>query len=114
MPTKTDRLPFGSEDLRLPEELRAPLRAHLEQLHKNYLKRDWAGRGGYGNRPALIVIDLAIWWTDPEQRRQGSDLESVIEAACRVLKAARAAKIPIFFTTYDSISRFLRRRTTGK
>jgi maleamate amidohydrolase len=102
LPTKTDRLPFGSEDLRLPEELRAPLRAHLARLHERYIARDWALRGGYGRRPALIVIDLAVWWTDPQQPLQGTNVDSVVEAAGRVLKAARKAKIPIFFTTYDS------------
>lgn len=102
MPAKTERLPFGSDDLRLPEELRAPLRAHLSALRERYIARDWALRGGYGNRPALIVIDLALWWTDPKQRRQGSNVDTVVEAAGRVLKAARKAKIPIFFTTYDS------------
>ena len=31
----------------------------------------------------------------------GSELDSVIEATCKVLAAARTAGIPIFFTTYD-------------
>lgn len=92
---------FGSDDLRLPDELRAPMRAHLAALRSRYIERGWAGRVGFGQHPALIVIDLALWWTDPRNHSQGSDVDSVVEAACRLLKAARAAKIPIFFTTWD-------------
>src|SRR6266404_687087 len=97
----TAALAFGSEDLRLPDELRAPIRAHLAEIRKRYVERGWAGRVGFGYHPALIVIDLALWWTDPRNRCQGSSVDSVVEAACRLLKAARAAKIPIFFTTWD-------------
>ena len=92
---------FGSEDLRLPDELRAPLKAHLAALRKRYLARSWAGRVGFGRKPALIVIDLALWWTDPRSQSQGSNVDSVVDATCRILKAARTARIPIFFTTYD-------------
>ena len=94
-------LAFGSEDLRLPDELRTPIRAHLAAIRERYVERGWAGRVGFGSRPALIVIDLALWWTDPRNRCQGSSVDSVVEAACRLLRAARAAKIPIFFTTWD-------------
>jgi maleamate amidohydrolase len=97
----TAALAFGSEDLRLPDELRAPIRAHLAQIRQRYVERGWAGRVGFGYHPALIVIDLALWWTDPRNRCQGSSVDSVVEVACRLLTAGRAAKIPIFFTTWD-------------
>lgn len=90
---------FGSPDLRLPDNLREPLLAHLADLHKKYVARNWAGRVGFGAKPALIVIDLATFWTRPEQRI-GANLEPIIESSCQMLAAARAAKIPIFFTTY--------------
>src|SRR4051794_30086354 len=98
---KSKRLTFGSEDLRLPDELRAPIRAHLANLKKHYLKRGWGGRVGFGERPALIVIDLAVWWTDPDNKCTGSDVDSVVDASCRLLEAARGAAIPVFFTTWD-------------
>jgi nicotinamidase-related amidase len=90
---------FGSPDLRLPDELRGPLLAHLADLRQKYVARKWAGRVGFGQRPALIVIDLAKFWTAPNERI-GANLESVIESCCQMLSAARAAKIPVFFTTY--------------
>jgi len=98
---KPGTLPFGSDDLRLPDELRGPLRAHLAALQQRYVQRGWAGRVGFGRHPALIVIDLALWWTDARNRCQGSDVDSVVRASCRLLEAARAANISVFFTTWD-------------
>ena len=95
----TAAVDFGSDDLRLPEELRGPLKAHLAKLHERYRARGWAGRVGFGDRPALIVIDLARYWLDASQQI-GARLDSVVEATCQVLASARGAGIPIFFTTF--------------
>lgn len=92
-------VPFGSSDLRLPDELRGGLRTHLAELRRRYLARGWGGRVGFGSRPALIVIDLAKYWTQP-QTQIGADLESIIANTCRLLAAARASGVPVFFTTY--------------
>lgn len=92
-------LSFGSDDLRLPDALRGPLLEHLAELKRRYLERDWGARVGFGQRPALIVIDLAPHWTQAD-RSMGSDVESVVVHSCRLLAAARAAEIPIFFTTF--------------
>ena len=91
--------PFGSSDLKLPDELRGPLLAHLQELRSRYLARGWGGRVGFGQRPALLVIDLAKFWTQP-QTQIGADLESIIASTCRLLAAARKAKVPVFFTTF--------------
>jgi maleamate amidohydrolase len=93
--------PFGSENLRLPDELRVPVKEHLAYLREQYRDLKWAGRVGFGKRPAVIVIDLALKWTKPAAYPLGSSLDSVVEATCQVVEAARAAGIPIFFTTYD-------------
>ncbi|HMF16721.1 MAG TPA: isochorismatase family protein [Gemmataceae bacterium] len=91
--------PFGSTDLTLPDELRAPLQAHLGRLREAYVARGWAGRVGFGQRPAVLVIDLAAYWLDPA-RQIGSNLDAVVNATCQVLQAARAAQVPVFFTSY--------------
>src|SRR5215831_17491372 len=94
------RVRFGSEDLRLPDDLRGPLLAHLDQLREAYRRRGWGGRVGFGTRPAVVVIDLARYWLDAKQQI-GSRLDPVVEATCRILTAARAANVPIVFTTFD-------------
>jgi maleamate amidohydrolase len=58
----------------------------------------FGGRGGFGRRPALIVVDMTLGFTDPESPL-GSDLDGPAEAIQKVLTAARQAEIPIVFTT---------------
>ena len=53
---------------------------------------------GFGQRPALVVIDMINAFTDPEMPL-GSDLSAVINQLTHVLGAARAARIPIYYTT---------------
>ncbi len=92
---------FGSPDLRLPPDLRGPLLRHLDDLRARYRGLDWAADTGFGERPAVIVIDLTPWWTDPSCFPMGSDVDSVVHATREVLDAARRAGLPIFFTTLD-------------
>ena len=55
-------------------------------------------RGGFGRRPALIVVDMTLGFTDPESPL-GSDLDGPVEAIKKLLEAARQAEIPVVFTT---------------
>ena len=55
-------------------------------------------RGGFGHRPALIVVDMTLGFTDPESPL-GSDLDGSVEAIQKLLEAARQAEIPVVFTT---------------
>lgn len=56
------------------------------------------GRSGLGERPALIVVDMSVGFTDPSSPL-ACDLESVVEAIGRLLAAARAAGAPVIYTT---------------
>lgn len=58
----------------------------------------FGGRGGFGRRPALVVIDMTLGFTDPESPL-ACDLEGPVENIARLLDAARRAEIPIAFTT---------------
>jgi maleamate amidohydrolase len=58
----------------------------------------FGGRGGFGRRPALAVIDMTLGFTDPESPL-ACDLEGPISEIQKLLEAARRAKIPIVFTT---------------
>ena len=55
-------------------------------------------RGGFGRRPALIVIDMTLGFTDPESPL-ACDLEGPVANIGRLLEAARRAEIPVLFTT---------------
>lgn len=56
------------------------------------------GRAGFGRRPALIVIDVNVGFTDPESPL-ACDLEEVVAAIRDLLEEARRAGVPIVFTT---------------
>jgi maleamate amidohydrolase len=58
----------------------------------------FGGRGGFGRRPALIVIDMTLGFTDPESPL-ACDLEGPVSEIQKLLKTAREAEIPIIFTT---------------
>jgi len=57
---------------------------------------------GFGKRPALAVIDFINAFTDPAMPL-GSDLGPQLDVTVRLLEAARAARIPIYYTVvaYD-------------
>jgi nicotinamidase-related amidase len=56
------------------------------------------GRAGFGRKPALLVIDVNLGFTDP-----GSplvcDLEDVVDSIARLLEEARRAEAPVVYTT---------------
>ena len=60
------------------------------------------GTVGLGHRPALIVVDVNRGFTDPASPLV-CDLDGVVAAIRRLLDVARAAGIPVAFTTvsYD-------------
>lgn len=90
----------GSADLRLPDELREPLKEHLNYLRERYLVNNWGNRTGFGDNLALVVVDLALFWTEPHHQ-MGSCVDSVVEATAQLLEVARKVNIPIFFTSLD-------------
>jgi maleamate amidohydrolase len=58
----------------------------------------FGGRGGLGRRPALIVVDMTLGFTDPESPL-ACDLDGPISEIKKLLEAARRAEIPLVFTT---------------
>jgi len=60
------------------------------------------GRGGLGTRPALLVVDMSVGFTDP-QSPLVCDLDDVVVAIEQLLRGSRAAGFPVVYTTvaYD-------------
>jgi maleamate amidohydrolase len=64
-----------------------------EQRHDGF-----HGRAGFGESPALIVIDVNLGFTDPASPLV-CDLEEVVDAIRKLLDEARRADIPVVYTT---------------
>ena len=88
----------GAPDMRLSEEHRRALLEMIGNLRGAYEDRQWGERVGFGLRPAVVVVDLALGWTQ-EERSLGYDMDRVVAANVEVLDAARDADVPVFFTT---------------
>jgi maleamate amidohydrolase len=60
------------------------------------------GRAGFGQRPALLVIDVNVGFTDPASPLV-CELEDVVAAIRRLLDEFRRAQLPVVYTTvsYD-------------
>jgi nicotinamidase-related amidase len=69
-------------------------------------RRDFGGVAGFGSRPAVLVVDLSYGFTDPESPL-ACDLDEVLGATRELLDVARAAAVPVFFTSvvYDEAGR---------
>ncbi len=63
-----------------------------------YRQRGLAGRIGFGRKPAVVVVDLILGFTDPGSPL-GTDLDEVVASVRRLLMSARQSKVPIIFTT---------------
>src|SRR5436309_3524503 len=76
------------------------LRAAMAEVDAFYKERGiFQGRFGFGERPALVVIDMAYGWTDAVYAGGSARLDGAIAALQQLLPAARARGIPVFFTT---------------
>ena len=64
-----------------------------------YANRGFMRRVGFGERPALINIDLANAWTRPGNPFTCDGMDVIIPGVQRLLAAARAKRLPIVFTT---------------
>jgi maleamate amidohydrolase len=60
------------------------------------------GRAGFGRRPALVVVDMSVGFTDPASPLV-CELDDVVGAIARLLEEARGAQLPVVYTTvsYD-------------
>jgi maleamate amidohydrolase len=57
------------------------------------------GRSGFGERPAVLVIDMSNGFTDPESPL-ACDVDDVVESIARIVAAARAREdVPVIYTT---------------
>lgn len=74
-----------------------------KRLRTEFLEKGLGGRIGFGQRPALLVVDLIRGFTDSRSPLAG-DLEGQVLATRELLARARDARIPVIFSTvaYDT------------
>jgi nicotinamidase-related amidase len=83
-------------------ELDRLAREHLAELHERLSARGFAGRVGFGSRPAVLVVDLIRGFTD-ERSPLASNLDSQVINTRRIVEAARETGAPVVMSTvsYD-------------
>ena len=68
-----------------------------QQMAAFFASRGFGLRMGFGERPAVVVIDLMNGFTDAAMPL-GANLDREIEATRQVLAAARQSDTPIYYT----------------
>ena len=65
----------------------------------------FGGTAGFGARPAVVVVDLNLGFTDPASPL-ACDLDEVLAQTRALLDVARARGVPVLFTTivYDEVA----------
>jgi nicotinamidase-related amidase len=72
----------------------------LRSMDADYQQRGiFQQRFGFGERPALVVVDFAYGWTDDAYAGGSRRLDGPVTATARLLEAARARHVPIIYTT---------------
>ena len=76
------------------------LQAAMAAVDAYYRERGiFQDRFGFGESPALVVIDMAYGWTDPAYAAGSARLDAAVAAIARLLPAAREKGIPVIYTT---------------
>jgi maleamate amidohydrolase len=71
--------------------------AAVDDASRIYSRSGIGERVGFGERPAVVVVDLQRGFTDPASP-VGDDLSSVVAATAELLVVARRHRLPIAFT----------------
>lgn len=69
----------------------------MDEVRRVYAQSGIGTRVGFGVRPALLVVDFQLGFTDPSYA-VGADLTPAIDATRTLLAEARKARLPIAFT----------------
>lgn len=73
------------------------LHAAIKHAETLYTHRGFQKRLGFGKKPALLIIDLAVAWTNPDYKL-GSDLSDVVENTKDLLMSFRKKGLLVVFT----------------
>ncbi len=68
-----------------------------KDLNADYAAAGFGGRLAFGERPALLVIDVVMAYLDPASPLYAG-VEDALASNIRLVEAARAAGVPVIFT----------------
>ena len=72
----------------------------IGQMNQYYVDRGiFQGKFGYGTRPAVVVVDFALGWTDESYAGGTARLDAPVENTAQLIAGARQKDIPIVYTT---------------
>jgi len=63
-----------------------------------YVRGGWGGRIGFGERPALVVVDMYRAFVDPDYPFSSPEAPATADAIAELLGDFRAAGLPVFHT----------------
>lgn len=71
-----------------------------EQTLSDYKSKGFADRSGFGERPALLIVDFINGFTDPSSPL-GGDYTQELAATANLIDAFRAGQLPIAYTVIE-------------
>jgi len=76
------------------------LQQAMQTIESYYQSRGiFADRFGFGERPAILVVDFANGWTDDSYASGSQRLDTPVENTAKLLVAGREHGVPIVYTT---------------
>lgn len=72
----------------------------LQSIDDYYKSRNiFQDQFGFGENPAIVVVDFAYGWTDDAYAAGSKRLDAPVENTAKLLDAARPQNVPIIYTT---------------
>ena len=82
------------------QQAEAMLAEALQTIDDYYKERGiFQDRFGFGERPAIVVVDFAYGWTDEAYAGGTARLDEPVARTAELIEAGRAKNIPIIYTT---------------
>lgn len=72
----------------------------MQSVNEYYKERGiFQDRFGFGEKPAIVVVDFAYGWTDDQYAGGSRRLDDPVQNTQKLLETARPRKVPIIYTT---------------
>jgi len=86
--------------LNTDDDAQRQLTEALKSIDDYYRERGiFQERFGFGQTPAIVVVDFANGWTDPAYAGGSARLDEPVRNTQKLVLAGRAAKVPVIYTT---------------